>query len=85
MVLLLSPYFFGYLNSIDKTGKTNFTMEILSDTGLECLDLKLKIVEGKIRIDIFVKPTKTFSYTTRDTCHPKIYKCNIPKDIALTL
>ena len=60
-------------------------MEISSDTGLEFLDLKLKIVEGKVRIDTFVKPTNTFSYTTRDTCYPKIYKCNIPKDIVLTL
>ena len=39
--------FLGYLNSMDKAGKINFTMEIESDTGLEFLDLKLKIIEGK--------------------------------------
>ena len=50
-----------YSCSMDKTGKINFTMEIASDKGLEFLDLKLKIVEGKIRVDVFTKPTNSFS------------------------
>ena len=29
MVLLLSPLIYGYLNSMDKTGKIDFTMEIV--------------------------------------------------------
>ena len=49
---------------MDKTGKINFNMEVASDRGLEFFDLKLKIVEGKIRVDIFAKPTNSFSYTT---------------------
>ena len=62
------PLFLEYLNSIDKTDKINFAMEILSDTGLELLDLKLKIVEDKIRVDVFTKPPSSFSYTTTPTC-----------------
>ena len=41
--------FLDYLNTMDKIGKIRFTMEIAGDTGLEFLDLKLKINEGKIR------------------------------------
>ena len=74
-----------HLNSMDKTGKINFTLETDSDTGLEFLDLKLKIVEGKIRVDIFAKPTNSFSYTTPNTCYPKKNISNIPKDTALRL
>ena len=37
--------FLDYLNTMDKTGKIKFTMEIAGETGLEFLDLKLKIQE----------------------------------------
>ena len=47
------PLFLENPNFLDKTGKTNLTMEVASNTGLEFLDLKLKIGEGKIRVDIF--------------------------------
>ena len=70
---------------MDKTGKTNFTIQIASYTGLEFLDLKLKIVEGKIRVGIFAKPTNSFSYTTPSTCYPKKYISNIPKGTVLRL
>ena len=60
---------------MDKTGKIKFTMEIAGDTGLEFLDLKLKISESKIRVDVYAKSTNSFSYTT----------CNIPRGIALRL
>ena len=79
------PLFLSYLNSMDKTGKINFTMEIAGDTGLEFLDLRLKIVEGKIRVDVFAKPTNSFSYTTPNTCYPKKNISNIPKGMTLRL
>ena len=63
--------FLGYLNTMDKTGKINFTMEIAGDTGLEFLDLKLKINEGKIKVDVYAKSTNSFSYTTPNSCYPK--------------
>ena len=70
---------------MDQTGKINFTKEIASDTCLEFLDLKLKIVAGKIKVDVFAKPTNSLSYTTTTTCHPNKNISNIPKDIALRL
>ena len=63
--------FLDYLNTMDKTGKIKFTMEIAGDTGLEFLDLNLKIDEGKLRLDVFSKSTNSFSYTTPNYCYPK--------------
>ena len=40
--------FLDHLNSLDETGKIKFTMEVANEEGLDFLDLKLKIVEGKI-------------------------------------
>ena len=37
--------FVDYLNTMDKAGKIKFTKETAGDTGLEFLDLKLKINE----------------------------------------
>ena len=53
---------------MDTAGKVKFTMEIAGENGLEFLDLKLKIAEGKIRVDVFAKPTNSFSYTSANTC-----------------
>ena len=47
--------FLDYLNTMDKTGKINFTMGIAGDTGLEFLELKLKINEGLIGVDVYAK------------------------------
>ena len=46
---------------------------------------KLKVAEGKIRVDVYAKPTNSFSYTSPNTCYPKNNICNIPKGIALRL
>ena len=75
--------FLDYLDTMDKTGKIKFTMEIAGDTGLEFLDLKLKISEGKIRVDVIAKSTNSFSHTTPNTCYPENNICNIPRGIAL--
>ena len=84
--------FLDYLNTMDKTGKIKFTMEIAGDTGLEFLDLKLKINEGKIRVNVFAKSTDSYhyttlfphyySYTTLKTCYPKNNLCNIPYSLS---
>ena len=39
-------------------------METTRDTGLEFLDLKLKIVEVKIKVDVFAKPAEGKGYET---------------------
>ena len=79
------PSFLDYLNGIDTTGKIKFTMQIAGENGLEFLDLKLKIAEGKIRVDAYAKPTNSFSYTSPNTWYPKYNICNIPEGIALRL
>ena len=79
------PTFLEHLNTMDKTGKIKFTMEVTGENGLEFLDLKLKIVEGKIKVDVYAKPTNSFSYTTPSTSYPKNNIRNIPKGIALRL
>ena len=60
-------------------------MEIADKNRLEFLDLKLKIVEGKIRVDVYAETTNSFSYTSSNTCYPNKNICNIPKGIALRL
>ena len=81
------PSFSDYLNGMDTAGKISwkFTMEIAGENALEFLDLKLKIVRGKIRVDVYANPTNTFSYTSHNTCYPKNNICNITKGRALRL
>ena len=50
---------------------------------MEFSDLKLKITEGKTRVDVYATPTNSFSYTSPNMCHPKNTIYNIPKSIAL--
>ena len=48
------PVFQDYLNKIDSTGETEFTMQIADENGLDFLDLKLKMNENsKINVDVF--------------------------------
>ena len=77
--------FLDYLDTMDKTGKIKFTMEIAGGTGLEFFDLKLKINEGKIRVDVYAKSTNSFSSTTPNTCYPKNNICNTARGTALRL
>ena len=77
--------FLEYLNKIDKTGKIQFTMQAAGNDGLEILDLKLKIVTGKISVYVFSKPTNSFTYILPSTCYPNRNIRNVPKGIALRL
>ena len=54
-------------------------------TVLGFLDLKLKINEGKIRVDVFAKSTYSFSNITPNSCCPENNICNTPRGIALRL
>ena len=77
--------FLEYLNKIDKTEKIQFTMQAAGDDGLKFLDLKLKMVNGKISVDVFSKPTNSFTYVLPSTCYPNRNIRNVPKGIALRL
>ena len=73
------PAFLDYLNNIDSTGKIKFTMQIADDNGLEFLDLKLKIQNGKISVDVYSKPTNSFTYVMPSTCYPRKNINNVPR------
>ena len=77
--------FLEYISKIDKTVKIQFTMQAAGDDGLEFLDLKLKMVNGKISVDVFSKPTKSFTFVLPSTCYPNRNIKNVPKAIALRL
>ena len=77
--------FLEYLNKIDKTGKIQFTMQAAGDDGLEFLDLKLRMVNGKISVNVFSKPTNSFTYVLPSTSYPNRNIRNIPKDTVIRL
>ena len=60
-------------------------MQIADDNGLEFLDLKLKIQNGKISVDVYSKPTNSFTYVMPSTCNPRKNINNVPRDTALRL
>ena len=54
--------FLDYLNNLDGAGKIQFMMQVADNNGIEFLDLKLKLVEGEINVDVYFKPTNSFTY-----------------------
>ena len=80
------PSFLDYLNNVDEAGKIKFTMEIADqEKGLELLDLRSKCVDGKLSVDVFAKPTNSFTYVKPSTCYPRKSINNVPRGIALRL
>ena len=79
--------FFEFMNSIDTFGKIKFTMSVAnSSSTLEFLDLSLHINEhNKICVDVYAKPTNSFTYDLVSTCYPKKSINKVPKGIALRL
>ena len=60
--------FLDYLNQIDSAGKIKFIMQVQDEYGIEILDLKLKIKNNTITVDIFDKPTNSFTYVLPTSC-----------------
>ena len=80
-----NPYLV-YLNTIDASGKIRFTMETETENGLEFLGLRLKLKGYKqITVDVYSKPTKSFTYVDPKTCYPSRNINKIPEGIALRL
>ena len=78
--------FFEFMNDVDTTGKIKFTMSVARKCALEFLDLSLHINEqNKICVDVYAKPTNSFTYVLPSTCYPKRNINNVPKGIALRL
>ena len=78
--------FFEFMNNVDTPGKIKFTMSVANESVLEFLDLSLHIDKHKkICVDVFAKPTNSFTYVLPSTCYPKKNINNVPKGIALRL
>ena len=61
-------------------------METETKNGLELLDLRLKLKGcNKITVDIYSKPTNSFTYVDPKNCCPSRNINKIPEGIALTL
>ena len=58
-------------------------MQVGVDNGLESLGLKLKIVIGKINVQVYSKTTNSFTHVLPPTYQPYKSNRNVPKDITL--
>ena len=52
---------------------------------LEFIDLRIKFVDGKPSVDVFTKPTNSFTYVKPSTCYPRKSINNLPRESALRL
>lgn len=71
-------------NNLVDTGKIKFTMQVADENALEFLDLKLKIVEGKIIVDVYSKLTSSFTYVLPSTCDSYKNTRNVRKKFETT-
>ena len=64
---------FEFMNSIDTYSKIKFTMSIANNNSiLKFLDLRLYINEhNKICVNVYAKPTNSFTYVLPSTCYPE--------------
>ena len=49
------------------------------------LDVNIKLIDGELKTDLFVKPTDTRQFLDLTSCHPYHYKKGIPYSQALRL
>ena len=78
--------FFKFMKNVDTTGKIEFTIFVANESELEFLGLSFHIDEhNKICVDVFAKPTNSFTYVLPCTCYPKKNINNVPQGIALRL
>ena len=70
----------------DSTGKIKFSMHILDENGFKFSDLKLKMNEnGKVNVDVFSKPTNSYTYVMPSTYYPSNNFNNVLRRIASKL
>ena len=78
------PSFIDYLNKVDETCKMKFPMEIADQKKcLEFLKLRIKCVEDRLSVDVFAKPTNSFTYVKPSTCYPLKNINNVPRGLLL--
>ena len=68
------------------SGKIRFTTETENKNGLEFLDLRFELKGcNKITVDVYSKPTNSFTCVNSKTCYFSRNINKIPKDFALKL
>ena len=79
--------FFSFLNSIHSNKKIQFTMSVANNDGLEFLDLKLCLdtISNRISVDVFAKPTNSFTYVLPSIFYPRKNIENVHVGVALRL
>ena len=81
-----SNQYLDWISTIDASDKIRFTMETETENGLKSLDLRLKLkICNKTTVDVYSKPTNSFTYVDPKTCYPSRNINKIPKGIALRL
>ena len=61
-------------------------MQIADDVnGLEFLDLKITCLNGKLSVDVYSKPTNSFTYVMPSTYYPMKNINKVPQEISLRL
>ena len=60
-------------------------MQVQDEDGIEFLDLKLKLENSKIAVDVFAKPTNGFTYVLPTSSYSRKSINNIRRGIALRL
>ena len=61
-------------------------MQIADDVnGLEFLDLKITCLNGKLSVDVYSKPTNSFTYVMPSTCYPMKNINKLPQGTGLRL
>ena len=75
---------FDFTKSIDTSGKIKLTMSVVNESVQEFLDFSLHVnAQNKICVDVYAKPTNSFTYVLPTTCYLKRNINNIIKSIAL--
>ena len=79
--------FLYFLNTIDSKKKIQFTMNVAENCALEFLDLQLFFdkTSHTICVDVYAKPTNSFTYVLPSTCYPRKNIEKVPEGVALRL
>ena len=78
--------FLDFMKNIDTSGWIKFAMSVANESVPKFLNLSLHINDqNKICVDVYVKPTRSFTFVLPSACYPKRNINNIPKSIALRL
>ena len=79
--------FFNFMNFIDSSKTRQFTISCPTDNVLEFFDLTLSFdaASKQISVDVFIKPTNSFTYVMPSTCFPRRNIEKVPEDVGLRL